>query len=226
MRTSENIRHRVIGGGTLRSIIQAILAACAALLLFAALPAFAHAAEVSKQGDTSTLGKWEEHAVNSTRDIGRIWTDKSVFIEDADVPMVDVNGEAVDPAKVEIGKSQFLVGLSALSSKSNTTEVSSKPLDIVLVLDMSYSMDPNRLASGAVAVYDIDEKNVYYINSGSTYTEVHFDAERNQWGYFTGGNKWQSVVPKASPNSSGRQFYTAPLSALKNAVNDFAGFDS
>lgn len=135
--------------------------------------------------------------------------------------MVAVGGKSVNPQTVEIGDSQFLVGLSARSSKSNVTEVKGKPLDIVLVLDMSYSMDPNRLSSGAVATYDIDPKNVYYIKSGNSYTEVRFDDQKNQWGHGS-GNRWQSVSPKKEPTSDGTQFYTAPLSALKNAVNGFA----
>lgn len=57
----------------------------------------------------------------TTQNVGRIWTDKTV-------------------KKVESGDSDFLTTLSAISSTSDTT-VSGKPLDIVLVLDASGSMD-------------------------------------------------------------------------------------
>lgn len=57
----------------------------------------------------------------TTQNVGRIWTDKTV-------------------KKVESGDSDFLTTLSAISSTSDTT-VSGKPLDIVLVLDASGSMN-------------------------------------------------------------------------------------
>lgn len=58
----------------------------------------------------------------TTQNVGRIWTDKTVKETAADE------------------KSDFLTTLSAISSTSDTT-VSGKPLDIVLVLDASGSMD-------------------------------------------------------------------------------------
>lgn len=58
----------------------------------------------------------------TTQNVGRIWTDKAVKETAADE------------------KSDFLTTLSAISSTSDTT-VSGKPLDIVLVLDASGSMD-------------------------------------------------------------------------------------
>ena len=58
----------------------------------------------------------------TTQNVGRIWTDKTVqAIEDVE--------------------SDFSTTLSALSSTSETTSLVSKPLDIVLVLDASGSMD-------------------------------------------------------------------------------------
>ena len=57
----------------------------------------------------------------TTQNVGRIWTDKTV-------------------KAVESGESDFLTTLSAISSTSDTT-ISGKPLDIVLVLDTSGSMD-------------------------------------------------------------------------------------
>ena len=57
----------------------------------------------------------------TTQKVGRIWTDKTV-------------------KAVENGDSDFLTTLSAISSTSDTT-VSGKPLDVVLVLDASGSMN-------------------------------------------------------------------------------------
>ena len=77
--------------------------------------------------DYDTSDHWQYWAVGydgkevTTQNVGRIWTDKTV-------------------KAVEGGESDFLTTLSAISSTSDTT-VSGKPLDIVMVLDASGSMD-------------------------------------------------------------------------------------
>ena len=66
--------------------------------------------------------------------------------------------EAFSGGDILIGDSQFLVALSALSSTSNTVTTSSKPLDIVLVLDVSGSMgDPLGTVDVYNEAYNIDE---------------------------------------------------------------------
>ena len=74
----------------------------------------------------------------STENVGRIWTDKSVF--NSDYSFADnspLHGEVKKDAD-----SDFLVALSALGSTSNlkSTTTTTTPLDIVLVLDVSGSM--------------------------------------------------------------------------------------
>ena len=75
--------------------------------------------------DTSNYWKFWAGGYNgkevTTQNVGRIWTDKTV-------------------KAVESGDSDFLTTLSAISSTSDTT-ISGKPLDIVMVLDASGSMD-------------------------------------------------------------------------------------
>ncbi len=75
--------------------------------------------------DTSNCWKFWAGGYNgkevTTQNVGRIWTDKTV-------------------KAVESGDSDFLTTLSAISSTSDTT-ISGKPLDIVMVLDASGSMD-------------------------------------------------------------------------------------
>lgn len=77
--------------------------------------------------DPDTSGRWTNWAGGydgkevTTQNVGRIWTDKTV-------------------KEVKGGDSDFLTTLSAISSTSDTT-ISGKPLDIVLVLDASGSMD-------------------------------------------------------------------------------------
>ena len=87
--------------------------------------------------DPSTASTWRDWGLDySTQSVGRIWTDKTVSTEDivltgADGPMT-------------IGKSpeaDFLTAFSALSSTSNLKSKIAQPLDIVLVLDASGSMD-------------------------------------------------------------------------------------
>ena len=79
--------------------------------------------------DPDTSGRWEIWAAGhngnkvTTQNIGRIWTDKTV--------------EATE----ENEESDFLTTLSAVSSTSNSTVTVTTPLDIVMVLDASGSMD-------------------------------------------------------------------------------------
>lgn len=77
--------------------------------------------------DHDTSNRWKFWAGGydgkevTTQNVGRIWTDKTV-------------------KAVGSGDSDFLTTLSAISSTSDTT-ISGKPLDIVMVLDASGSMD-------------------------------------------------------------------------------------
>ena len=79
--------------------------------------------------DPDTSGRWEIWAAGhndnkvTTQKVGRIWTDKTV------------------KATGENEESDFLTTLSAMSSTSNSTVTVTTPLDIVMVLDASGSMD-------------------------------------------------------------------------------------
>lgn len=68
----------------------------------------------------------------NTANIGRIWTDKTVSAD-----AITTSSGSV----VKRGDSTFITALSALSSTSNVASSSTTPLDIVLVLDASGSMD-------------------------------------------------------------------------------------
>lgn len=82
-----------------------------------------------KVADPGTSGRWEIWAAGhggnkvTTQNVGRIWTDKTV------------------KATEENEESDFLTTLSAMSSTSNSTVTVTTPLDIVMVLDASGSMD-------------------------------------------------------------------------------------
>lgn len=78
--------------------------------------------------DNDTSDHWKSWAGGydgkevTTQNVGRIWTDKTV-------------------KEVKGGDSDFLTTLSAISSTSNSTVTVTTPLDIVMVLDASGSMD-------------------------------------------------------------------------------------
>lgn len=79
--------------------------------------------------DPDTSGRWEIWAAGhggnkvTTQNVGRIWTDKTV------------------KETGENKASDFVTTLSAMSSTSNSTVTVTMPLDIVMVLDASGSMD-------------------------------------------------------------------------------------
>ena len=109
-------------------------------------------------------------------------------------------------------------------------------MDIVLVLDVSGSMDNNIVSYTYTPVYEINSDGTYYYQDANGqyqrayycsdcsnwYTEEHYD----HWifGSYHGGTR---LTPKTSADSTGTQFYTRTQSttkkidALKSAVNGF-----
>ena len=79
------------------------------------------------------MSDWQAVVGSDTSNIGRIWTDKTVS---ADETITVSSGQ-----QIKRGNSAFITALSALSSTSNVASTSTTPLDIVLVLDASGSMD-------------------------------------------------------------------------------------
>lgn len=82
--------------------------------------------------DPSTIWDWQGLIENDTSSVGRIWTDKTV--SDGEISK---NGVTISK---ENG-ADFLTALTALSSTSNLSDTATTPLDIVLVLDASGSMN-------------------------------------------------------------------------------------
>ena len=93
--------------------------------------------------DPNTASTWRNWGLDySTQSVGRIWTDKTVSAEGIELTGAD--------GTITIKKSpeaDFLTAFSALSSTSNLKSTVAQPLDIVLVLDASGSMD-DRMGSG------------------------------------------------------------------------------
>lgn len=196
---------------------------------------------VQTVADSSTLTMWEKTTGTDTKNIGRIWTDKSVSTEES---VTLPGGDAPSVAK---GDSDFLVVLSALSSAGTITgeTTSVKPLDIVLVLDTSGSMG-NSLSSTTTYTYEevysnrVGDRGTYYAKvEGADGTEEYVEITNkdfNEWwewgsdyGYELNG---QRVYPKQNSNDTAAnhiQFYrrrnttvsVTKLQALKNAANAF-----
>lgn len=174
--------------------------------------------------DVNTMETWEKIAKQSTQYTGRIWTDKSVFTEGVTLPGSG-EPEGGGEIKIEQGDSDFLVGLSALSSTSNVTTQSAKPLDIVLVLDtsgsMAYGMDGSNPAPyKEIYAGDLDTSKTYYIANGFRHREVTYNG--SEWGYGRLLN-WTAVTPKTESGSGGTQFYyrDTRLHSMQTAVNNF-----
>lgn len=125
-----------------RIAASALAVVMAGFLVWGLFPWQAAAAK-NTVADDVTINKWHETLDDSTKNVGRIWTDKSVST--GNVELTETNKLTDEPKKsAEIKKnaeSDFLVGLSALSSTAKIMGQTTVPLDIVLVLDVSGSMD-------------------------------------------------------------------------------------
>ena len=189
--------------------------------------------------DPDTTNDWETLAAssNSTENVGRIWTDKSVFDTDYTFNQGDLIGQSIKK-----GDSDFLVSLSALASYSNerSTTYTTTPLDIVLVLDVSGSMVQSIGQTQTTVyqeVYDyridgLDTWRTYYVRSGDEYIAVTWNG-----GYYNGswqdrdGNEYEPRTSRNDNNRNHVQFYRqvtasesagSKMQALKDAANGFA----
>ena len=135
----------------LRKPLSWLLAVC---MLFSLLPGTALAADPDPApvADTTTYTDWEDlfgvggSAYLTTKDIGRIWTDKSVSTQDIKLPGTTIEGLTDNTVKKEAG-ADFLVALSGLGSAATIVDRVSVPIDTVLILDMSPKMgDPDAKA--------------------------------------------------------------------------------
>lgn len=108
--------------------------------------------------DDVTISHWHDSIAidDTTKNIGRIWTDKSVSAGNIVMGKLDNSGTKTVEKN---GDSDFLVGLSALSSAAKIMGQSTVPLDIVMVLDVSGSMEEdNKMSTLKTAVNSfIDE---------------------------------------------------------------------
>ena len=124
----------------------------------------------------------------------------------------------------------YTITLEAYATGETTTTVTQQPVDIVLVLDVSGSMDdPMSSPYQYQEVYDLDTRNTYYISSDGSFKSVEWEG----WPIYA----WKTsifsspVTPKTSADDtdpSHVQFYSRSsvpsvkrIDALKTAVNGF-----
>ena len=137
-----------------------------------------------------------------------------------------VSGIYMSKTLKDNGNGQFLLTLEAYVTGTVTTVTQDSPMDIVLVLDVSGSMDD---PINKVYKDQLDTSKTYKIASGGDYVEVQYNTSERNWGYYINyviGSHWKSVTPKTSENdtnSDNVQFYetTSRLDALQSAVNAF-----
>ncbi len=120
----------------------------------------------------------------------------------------------------------YQITMEAYATGASSTTISAEPADIVLVLDVSGSMDDPMTSYQYSEVYQIDRNKSYYIQKNGQYRKVKWDWLLRAW-YDT---RWNRVEPKTSANDTNQnhvQFYSQAesrqqkMAALKNAVNGF-----
>lgn len=209
-----------------RIAASALAVVMAGFLVWGLFPWQAAAAGTTVADDV-TINNWHKTLDDSTKNVGRIWTDKSVSTEKVTLTN-KVGASAKESATIEKGsESDFLVGLSALSSTAKIMGQTTVPLDIVLVLDVSGSM--NDPSGSYEEVYDLNTQNAYYVLVNGRYQKVEYwSGSLFQGWYYSWSNT--KVVPKTSANDSDPshvQFYayrassTTKMEMLQDAVNGF-----
>lgn len=138
----------------------------------------------------------------------------------------DNTGIVLNKSAKSLGNGNYQITLEAYATGASSTTISTEPADIVLVLDVSGSMDDPIYEK--VYSSNLNQKNTYYIQLYGEYQKVTWSKENKSWGYYyyQGGIQWESVTPKDSnsDNQDGHiQFYSGEkkIAALKTAVNGF-----
>ncbi len=150
-----------------------------------------------------------------------------------------VDGLVMDKTATANEDGTYNITLEAYTTGSVSTTESTKPTDIVLVLDKSGSMSNNMTSYTYTERYNLDRSSSYYVKSNGGFVEVDWCSDCRAWtngcydsGFiFTSHHAGSKFVPmtSASDTASGHvQFYSRGnattvrrLTALKNAVNNF-----
>ena len=121
------------------------------------------------------------------------------------------------------GDSQFLLTLEAFATGTTTTTTTKDPVDIVLVLDVSGSMDDY------METYSVSPGGTYYRkDSDGDFQRVYYCSSCGGWftrehGYIYHGTRLTPKTSASDTNTSHTQFYSdvTKMETLKSAVSTF-----
>ena len=221
-------RDAVEGGEDMKST-KRFKAALAAVLVLALSPLFGGAAFADGSSattysgnktavtDPSTIWDWQGLVENDTSSVGRIWTDKTVSNNE-----ISKNGVTVSK---ENG-ADFLTALTALSSTSNLSDTATTPLDIVLVLDASGSMD-NAMGKGDTTKRIVALKNAansFIDEIAEQNAKVKDDTRQHQLAIVKfAGDKTDRVGNDTYSDGGYRYNYSQVMKKLAPCTNDTKG---
>ena len=161
------------------------------------------------------------------------------------------SGLVLDKTVTDNGNGTYTVNLEAYTTGTVTVQQTTKPMDIVLVLDQSGSMEycigcgkSNTSSHDTYTytpTYSVNNYGTYYIKNGNSYSQVYYCTGSGWYGCDGGwytqahgglnGHGGTKVEYKTSDNDDGIQFYTrrtsgsekceSRLEALKQAVQSF-----
>ena len=147
----------------LTALFLSVLMVCS-VCVFSVIQATAFEKQPTSVADDLTLDTYKNvfnvSGKLSTKDIGRIWTDKSVSL--GDITLTGNSG-----ASTVINKdadADFLVGLSGLSSAATIVDSKSAPTDTVFVLDLSPKMGQDNKAVNMVNATEMAIRTLYKAN--------------------------------------------------------------
>lgn len=148
-----------------------------------------------------------------------------------------VDGLVMDKTATANDDGTYNITLEAYTTGSVSTTESTKPTDIVLVLDQSGSMAEDMKSYKYTERYNLDRSSSYYVRYRDSYIEVSWCSKCRAWTdgcdhSFFGWGEGNEYTPKtdAADTASGHvQFYSRGsettvkrLTALKKAVTSFA----
>ena len=127
----------------------------------------------------------------------------------------DDTGIVLNKSAKSLGNDSYQITLEAYATGASSTTISTEPADIVLVLDVSGSMD-DPMNCKKVDSSKLNKGNTYYILLNGNWQEVTWSVSWQSWVYYYYYG-WQKANPSVQPFYSGEK----KITALKTAVNGF-----
>ena len=145
----------------------------------------------------------------------------------------DDTGIVLNKSAKSLGNGNYQITLEAYATGASSTTISANPADIVLVLDVSGSMDDQMTQYKAVYESNLKKSDTYYIQRGRSYQPVEWNDNEKSCGYWSYWSywSWNQFQPKTSASDTNQnhvQFYqlennggTKKIESLKTAVKSF-----